>query len=381
MTDRQTVLQAASQVAHFDEDFDMDLVYRLQDSMHSSVDTLALYGLSRVHAWLWPLLKDLPLANRVQIGPFEIVAAEKDAATSRDQSKQSFYAHASGNRWKLAWFGMEGKSSGLGVGVDPDGFFSVAYCEFRDSDKKAEKGGVTGRGSEITSLFDFLTLAGAAMPADVRNVGAAALARSWEFDDIEDIVAFDNSMGATFGAELHGLAEQRASKMLCDIAASNVINLVTALQKHVLVHDKEFLRSKNSVLFAIEGVPSKPMAYYSERFPGGEGDRYINWCDTHSNGSIIGFNTYVLPPDKLVSEAITDFADGRIEPSCSHDFASGKTMFGDTVRGYTHLASATIYLHHDAHLVLSSDTDDWERSTHFDDLDEHIVHARNRGLR
>lgn len=381
MTDRQTVLQAASELAQFDKDFDMDLVYRLQDSMHSSVDTLALYGLSRVHSWLWPLLKDLPLGKSVQIGPFEIVAAEKDAATSRDQSKQSFYAHASGNRWKLAWFGMEGKSSGLGVGVDPDGFFSVAYCEFRDSDKKAEKGGVTGRGSEITSLFDFLTLAGAAMPADVRNVGAAALARSWEFDDIEDIAAFDNSMGATFGAELHGLAEQRASKMLCDIAANNTVNLVTALKNHNLVYEKEFLRSKNSVVFAIEGQPSPGIAYYSERAPGGEGDRYLTWCNTHYDGSIVEFHTYVLPPDKLVSEAVAEFADGRIEPSCSHDFASGKTTFADTVMGYTHLASATIFLHHDSHLALSSEAIDGERSPHFEDLDENIVHARNRGLR
>jgi hypothetical protein len=46
--------------------------------------------------------------------------------------------------------------------------------------------------------------------------------------------------------------------------------------------------------------------------------------------------------------------------------------------GYTHLASATIYLHHDTYFVSSTDANEWDRSTHFDDLDEQIAYALTR---
>jgi hypothetical protein len=378
MTDRQTVLQNASELAHFDSDFDMDLVYRLQHSMQSSVDNLALYGLSRVSAWLWPLLSGLPVGGKAQIGPFQIVAAEKHAAAGREQSKQSYHVHAQGKRWKLAWLGMEAREAVFGVGVDPDGFFSVAACEFRDKDGKPNKGGVSGRGSEISSLFDFLILAGKAMPAAVRNVGADALAYSWEFHDIKDLVNFDDCMGATFGAELHDLAEQRACKMLCDIAALNTVKLVSGLKQNNFVYGKEFLRSKNVAEFALEGPCTSIVAFYSERFPGGEGDRYLTWCDLRSDGSVESFHTYVLPPEKLVSETVAEFAEGLIKPSCSHDYSTGKTTFADTVMGYTHLATATIYLHQDTYFVSCTDASEWDRSTHFDNLDEHIAYALTR---
>jgi hypothetical protein len=373
MSNRQTVLQAAFEIAHFDADFDMDVVYRLQNSMHSSVDILAVYGLSRVHAWLWPILKELSLGEEVQIGPFLVVGAEREVAAGRELSKQSYHVHSEGKRWKIAWRDVEGQHSTFGVGVDPEAFFSVAYCEFGDVLGKPVKGGVSGRGSEIRQLFDFLVLAGEAMPSSVREVGSEALARAWEFEEIQNMVEFDGRLGATFGAELHDLAEQRASKMLCDIAGQNAVELVRGLKQHGLIYGKAFLRSKNSTVFALEESSPSISAFYSERFPGGEGDRHLSWCSLGVDGAVTGYHVYMLPPEKRVSDAIAEFAQGFIKPSSSHDYTSGQTSFADTIMGYTHLAAATIFLHHDTYLVTRSSVNDWERSEHFDDLDDHVA--------
>lgn len=289
MNNRQDILKAASEAVYFDAEFDMDIVYRLQNSMHTSVDTLSTYALSRVHAWLWPLLKELPVGEQLQIGPFLVVGVEREVAAGREQSKQSYYVHAEGKRWKIAWLGVEGRDATFGVGVDPDGFFSVAYCEFGDALGKPVKGGVSGRGSEIRQLFEFLVLAGEAMPPATREVGSEALARPWEFEEIRNLVEFDGCLGATFGAELHDLAEQQASKLLCDIAGQNALKLVTALKQHDLVYGKAFLRSKNSTVFALEQPSPSVIAFYSERFPGGEGDRHLSWCNLGSEGAVEGY--------------------------------------------------------------------------------------------
>jgi hypothetical protein len=369
MTSREAVLRNASELAHFDADFDMSVVYRLQNSMHSSVDVLATYGLGRVHAWLWPLIKDLSTDDEVQIGPFRIVGAEQEVATNREQSKQAFYVHAEDLRWKLAWFDADGPQSSFAVGVDPEGFFSVAYCEFGDKVGGPVAGGVSGRGSEIRQLFNFLVLAGEAMPSSALEIDGSVLRRPWEFEDIHELVAFDGRLGATFGAEMHDLAEQRASKLLCDIAANNAIKLVGELTANGLVYGKSFLRCKDTTVFAVETPDQSRIAFYSERFPGGEWDRYLSWCDMKSDGSVSQYHSYLLPPEKQVSGAISDFVDGSIRPSVTHDYSDGVTSFPDTVNGYTMLASATIFLHHDAYLLSHLQEDDWQRSEHFDDLD------------
>lgn len=378
MTNRQDILKAASEAVYFDADFNMDIVYRLQNSMHTSVDILATYGLSRVHAWLWPHLKELPVGEHFQIGPFLVIGAEREAAAGREQSKQSYFVYAEGKRWKIAWLGVEGRDAAFGVGVDPDGFFSVAYCEFGNALGKPVKGGVSGRGSEIRQLFEFLVLAGEAMPSVVREVGSEALARSWEFEEIRNLVEFDGCLGATFGAELHDLAEQKASKMLCDIAGQNAIKLVTGLKQHDLVHGKAFLRSKNSAVFALEEVSPSTVAFYSERFPGGEWDRHLSWCNLGSDGVVEGYHVYMLPPEKQVSNAVAEFRQGLVKPSSSHDYATGKTTFSDTIAGYTNLATATIFLHHDTYLVTRPSVDAWERAEDFDDLDYQVARAPAR---
>lgn len=85
-----------------------------------------------------------------------------------------------------------------------------------------------------------------------------------------------------------------------------------------------------------------------------------------------------MPPEKQVSDAVTEFSQGLIKPSSSHDYATGKTRFADTVMGYTHLATATIFLHHDTYLVTETSEDDWERVKDFDGLDYRIARAPAR---
>lgn len=369
MKNRETVIRNASELADFGADFDMSVVYGLQNNMRCSVDVLATYGLGRVQAWLWPLVKGLAVNEELQVGPFKIVAAEQRVATNRDPASQTYYAYAEGRRWQLVWSDVEGRHSAFGVGVDPEGFFSAAYCEFGDTFGGPVIGGVSGRGSEIKQVFDFLVLAGEAMPSSASEIDSGILRSSWEFDDIREMVEFDGRLGATFGGELHHLAEQRASKILCDIAANNALQCFAALNSKGFIHDKSFLRCKDVTVFALDVADQPRVAFYSERFPGGEWDRYISWCDIGSDGAVSRYHTYLLPFEKQVSDAVSEFRDGTLTASVTHDFGSGQTSFSDTVTGYNLLATATIFLHEDTHLLTHLPDDGWERSERFDDLD------------
>jgi len=353
--DRQQVLEKAFANIHFDDgDFDIGLVYRLGNSVRSSVENMVGHGLNRVHAWLWPRLSTMVPGEELVLGRISIKAHEDLPAAGREWSKKSFVAHVDGERWKLAWIDIDGSDAHFAVGVDPDGFFSAGYCDFKKGLHGPVSGHVSGKGAEIRKLFDFIGIAAGQMPEEILTVREETV---WPGDydgQVADLVGFEGGLGSGLASDLYEMAEQRACAILAGWAAPRVLALNGFLTENGFVSGHGHLKHNDggNLIFALDRGDGR-VAYVHQSFPGdGEFDTYVSWTELDENGIVTKLNSHALSPGaSLDGAALTYGAGDDLPMAFSHDFKTSVTTFGDGSKGYTHLVHFAAYLGYDSHFA------------------------------
>lgn len=374
--DRQQVLDKAFEVVYFPKEvFDLSMLYGLGNSVSASVEPLLGHALHRINAWLWPVLSTFLPGDTVRFGDMTIEMRDDVPAEGREHSKKSFIATVENRQWRFGWANSEGATPYLIVAADIESFFSDGYCEFRRGLEGPARGCISGKGSDVRSMFEFIGHCSRLMPEQYLRVREKTVENSWEFDELSVHLDYEGGLGASMSADLYEMAEQKACRIIAEWAAPRAQFLTDFLIENDFEWGDGYISHSYGAnqVFAIEAGDHRG-AYYHNTFPGtDDGDRYLTWFDRAADGRLATLNIYEISAGDDGIELVKSFHEGDIpNPSVSHDFATGRTVFSNGVQGYDHLANSTLFLSDDSRMAANFDPEnegtDFERRTCFEDL-------------
>lgn len=379
--DRQQVLNdVLSEVFPVPEAFDPSMCYSLGGSVSATVEPLVGHALHRVHSWLWPALSSMLPGESRWMGDLHVEMTDYDLAEGREQSRKSFVATVGDKRCRLSWIGIEDREPYLSVASDVDSYFATAGCVFSHGLGGPAEGTVSGRGTDVRKMFEFLGHCARLMPEDCLTQDAATtLSRPWALSPLMPLLDFEGGLGTSMATELHEMAEQKACRMIADWMAPRALLVADFLEENGFQWPEAYLSTYHEGYGAFAlNVGDGRSAFMVHCLPGdGLEDRYLTWFDHAPDGLVGVISTLALPAGEEGIQVIKAFMDGVYPPpSVEHDFTTGSTTF--IGGGYDQLANSSIFIMGAAQQAVTFDPEcegvDFERRTRFyDDADGRLA--------
>ncbi len=349
--DRNSALEHAfKSVKWQEEEFGMeaDDLYRLSYAITSSVETVAVHSLDRLHKWLWPTVSKASLGETFEIGDVRFSVVEVHPAVDREDSKIGVLVEADGRTWKLGWFDMEGREPLVAVGVRNDehyaGYEPAANCELEDPSHY--KGGLNATGDDVSEMFDLFAILRPLMPAGLLQVKDGSR-NDWELDGAEFILEHDGGVGGETAADLYRMAEQYAAARVFNWARERTVEAATFLADRGEIEGQPgaIYSDGNRTAYAVETRYASRIAFYETQVPyTGFLDRYLVWADL-VGGQAQVINFYALTDGEMVENMIRLMNDDALKPTVAHDYRTGTTVFAPGREGFNHIAHFATIVH------------------------------------
>lgn len=343
--DREAGLREAFEwISWQGEDFEIESgdLWRLRTAIISSVETVAVHSLDRVHKWLWPVVEKTPLGEAFEFGPALFTVVERLPAQDREESKIGVRVDVGVRSWKLAWFDMEGREAHLGIGVRNDehylGYEPAAYCEF--GERSYYKGGLNATGDDVGEMFDLFAILRPFVPAALLAIRDGTH-NDWRLDGAEGILELDGGIGGDAATELHRMAEQFACARVFDWARDRI------LQAHDFLGDRGVWLGEAAVgcsdgnrrATSVETYHASRIAFVESQFPHRDlFDRYLTVADLGEDGQPTLVSVYALQQDDTVGDVVERVNEGVLAPTVSHDYRNSITNFAPGRSGFLHVS-------------------------------------------
>jgi hypothetical protein len=312
---------------------------RLSRSASSSAEVLAMHSLARVHAWLWPQVASATLGSVLALGGMT-------AETVRDDEDGKILSLSKGDdRWMLAWTGMGGDDPSIRLGLaDPardSGQRRIAYCTVPSSGIR--KGRLMAERSDVGRMFGLFSDIRAIMPAEHLKVmdGSRNDERLTDVD-LDRVLEIDGGLGGPAAAQLHRIAEQHAASIIFRWAAAKYDHVSRFLLDNGIVFGSHALKFSDGdrIICGIETGDERQRAIFDSRFPHEHsGNRFLTWIDFSHNGAVAAVHSLSIPADERLADVVRLLKSGDLQPTVTHEYASGSTLFSPGGAGMQHLAN------------------------------------------
>lgn len=345
--DRNEVLRRGFEALHWQEDeFEIGSgdLHRLANSIASSVDKIAVHSLNRVHRWIWPSLAHRTVGDQLSVGDLSFEVVEDQPLEPWEGSRKGVVVNADGETWKLVWLDMEGSDPTIGLAVSSpmswNGFESGAYCELPKSADGQYRGGLNATGDDVRRMFDLFSILRRHMPPELLAVKDGSR-NDWFLDEAADVLEIDGGLAGRAATELHAMAEQHA--------ASIVFQWAKQRYKHV----SRFLREQQEacgvqgfkladggrLFFSFDMGDDSTSVIFQSQFPHSKlFDRYLTWMKSDASGELLSVNSYALPDDEPLSDALDLLRAGELQPTVSYDYRTESAIFAPGRNGTLHIA-------------------------------------------
>lgn len=366
MNHDEILARAFEAITWSDEPFEpgMGDLDRLDRSASSASATMALHSLARIHGWLWPKVKSASEGTVLVIG-------DMVAETIRDDEDGKFVSLSiADDRWMLSWGGMEGEEPTIRLGLaDPDrdsGQRRMAYCTLPPSGRRS--GRLLAEGGDVGRMFGMFAHLRVLMPAEHLSV----LDGSRNDDSLTDfeldrVLELDGGIAGTAAAQLHRMAEQHAASVIFQWAADKYDRVSRFLVEKGFVYGSRALTFNDGerTICGVETGDEDKMAFFDSRFPHERsGNRFLTWIDYSYNGAVAAVHSFAIPAGAELSNAVDLLKSCDIEPTLTHEYATGRTIVSSDGIGMRHLASMARAIDQASHLVARFDPknegDDYE---------------------
>jgi hypothetical protein len=341
---RDAVLRNAFDWVYWQED-ETDIpadLYRLSFAVASSVETVAVHSLQRLHLWLWPMVAKTPVGGAFEIGDVRFSVVERLPAVVREDSKTGVVVDAGGRSWKLAWFDMEGGEPLVAVGVRNDehyaGYEPAANCELGDPDRY--KGGLNATGDDVDEMFDLFAILRPLMPASLLKVRDGSH-NDWHLDGAEGILEFDGGVGGGAATDLYRMAEQYAFARVFDWARDRVAQVHDLLYDQGAIHGRASLEYSDGKRLgcAVGTLHAWRIAFVESQFPHRNlFDRYLAWVDLDDDGRVAVVSFHAVAEGDTIEHSVDLMNDGALIASAAHDYRTGVTTLAPGRTGFNHVA-------------------------------------------
>jgi hypothetical protein len=340
--DRNDALaRAFDAITWSDEPFDpgMGDLDRLARSVSSSVETVALHSLARIHGWLWPLVKSTSEGT-------VLIIDELSAETIRSDDDGKFVSLSiGGGQWVLSWGGMEGEEPTIRLGLAAperdSGQRKMAYCTIAASGGR--RGRLMAEGGDVERMFDMFSALRQIMPSEHLKVIDGSrnddCLRDFELDRILEI---DGGLVGSAATELYRMAEQHAASVIFRWAAAKYDSVSRFLLEKGIVPGSCALKFNDGdrIICGVETGNDGQRAIFDSRFPHERyGNRFLTWIDFSYDGAIAAVHSFAIPDTDLLETSVELLRSGRLQPSVTHEYASKRTIFSLGGAGMRYLES------------------------------------------
>lgn len=356
----EILARAFEAISWSDEPFEpgMGDLERLDRAACAAAATITLHSLARIHGWLWPELKSASEGTVLIIG--DIVAE-----TIRDDEDGKFVSLTiGGERWVLSWGGMEGDEPTIRLGLADrereSGQRRMAYCALPRSGRRS--GRLLAEGGDVGRMFGMFAHLKALMPAEHLSVLDGSRNDDGLTDfELDSVLELDGGIAGAAAAQLHRMAEQHAASVIFQWAAEKY-DLVSRF-----LMDKGFVYGARALTFndgerTICGVDTgdeDKRALFDSRFPHeGPGNRFLTWIDCSYNGAVAAVHSFAIPESVALSNAVDLLKSSGLEPTLTHEYATGRTIISSDDIGMRYLASMARAIDQASHLVARFDPKD-----------------------
>ncbi|NTF17999.1 hypothetical protein G6L37_06250 [Agrobacterium rubi] len=300
---------------------------RLIQSACSSSETIVLHSLARIHAWVWPLLKDTIQRDVTASGgvAFEIVRDDEDTRLVSIRNGEE--------KWILGWTGMSRGDPTLGLGLYEPSFDSgqkkMAYCRL-PSGAETLRGRLMAVGDDVTRIFGLFSMLQASMPTEhVAVLDGSRRDDRLQDARVDDLLVLDGGIGGSAADELHRMAEQHAAKVVFDWMPGHLVAIDDFLKAQNLVMGSEALRFNDGDRIVC-GIPVEDIGrrvVYSSVYPHDRnGDRYLTWADGTQASKPSSICSFAVPADMPLAHAVEMLRAGDMKPTAAHDYDLGTSV-------------------------------------------------------
>ncbi|WP_327211376.1 hypothetical protein [Rhizobium leguminosarum] len=328
-----------------EDDFDVpgsaDL-YRLSNAISSSVETVAVHSLHRLHMWLWPTVAKTQVGDAFDIGGVRFSVVERLHAVDREDSKTGVLVETAGRSWKLAWFDMEGREPLVAVGVRNDdhyaGYEPSANCELQEADRY--KGALNAQGDDVGEMFDLFAILRPLMPEALLKVKDGSH-NDWKLDGAEGILEFDGGVGGEAATDLYRMAEQYASARVFDWARDRIAQACDFLSEQGAILGREALKysDRHRLACAVDTAYAGRIAFVESQFPHRDlFDRYLVWAELDDDGQVAVVSFHAVADGETIEDVVDLMNEGALSATAPHDYPTGVTTFAPGRSGFNHIA-------------------------------------------
>lgn len=356
----EILARAFEAITWSDEPFEpgMGDLDRLDRSASSASATLALHSLARVHGWLWPQVKSAAEGTVIVIGGMV-------AETIRDDEDGKFVSLSiADDRWMLSWGGMKGEEPTLRLGLsDPDrdsGQRRMAYCTLPPSGRR--RGRLMAEGGDVGRMFGMFSHLRALMPAEHLSVlDGSRNDDSLTGFELDRVLELDGGIAGPAAAQLHRMAEQHAASVIFQWAADKYDRVSRFLLEKGFVYGSCALTFNDGerTICGVETGDEGKRALFDSRFPHeGAANRFLTWIDYSYNGAVAAVHSFAIPEGAELSNAVGLLKSSDIEPTLTHEYATGRTIVSSDDVGMRHLASMARAIDQASYLIARFDPKD-----------------------
>lgn len=349
----EILARAFEAITWSDEPFEpgMGDLDRLDRAASSASATLALHSLARVHGWLWPKVKSAAEGTVIVIG-------DMVAETIRGDEDGKFLSLSIGDdRWMLSWGGMNGEEPTIRLGLaDPgrdSGQRRVAYCTLPPSGRRT--GRLIAEGGDVGRMFGMFSHLQKMMPAGhLKVLDGSRNDDSLTDFELDRVLELDGGIAGTAAAQLHRMAEQHAASVIFQWAADKYDRVSRFLLEKGVVYGSCALTFNDGerTICGVETGDEGKRALFDSRFPHeGTANRFLTWIDYSYNGALAAVHSFAIPEGLELSKAVERLKSVGLEPTLTHEYASGRTFVSSDDVGLRYLATVARAIDQACHLV------------------------------